>query len=82
MSIYTANFRGTYACVAELPSTGNTNNDYAFVCSLNTTTGNYIYDRYKYLADFKAKFYVNNIVLLLNGRNDLLLLQKPHSNSS
>lgn len=46
----TANFRGTYACVAELPSTGNTNNDYAFVCSLNTTTGNYIYDRYKWVA--------------------------------
>lgn len=46
----TANFRGTYACVAELPTTGNTNNDYAFVCSLNTTTGNYIYDRYKWVA--------------------------------
>jgi hypothetical protein len=46
----TANFRGTYACVAELPSTGNTNNDYAFVCSLNTTTGNYVYDRYKWVA--------------------------------
>lgn len=46
----TANFRGTYACVAELPSTGNTNNDYAFVCSLNTCTGNYIYDRYKWVA--------------------------------
>ena len=46
----TANFRGTYACVAELPSTGNTNNDYAFICSLNTTTGNYIYDRYKWVA--------------------------------
>lgn len=46
----TANFRGTYSCVADLPSTGNTNNDYAFVCSLNTTTGNYIYDRYKWVA--------------------------------
>ena len=46
----TANFRGTYACVAELPTTGNTNNDYAFICSLNTTTGNYIYDRYKWVA--------------------------------
>lgn len=46
----TANFRGTYARVDELPSTGNTNNDYAFVCSLNTTTGNYIYDRYKWVA--------------------------------
>lgn len=46
----TANFRGTYSCIDELPSTGNTNNDYAFVCSLNTTTGNYIYDRYKWVA--------------------------------
>ena len=41
----------------------------------------FVYLWYKYLADFKAKFYVNNIVLLLNGRDDLLLLQKPHSNS-
>ena len=52
----TANFRGTYACVAELPSTGNTNNDYAFVCSLNTCTGNYIYDRYKWVASDSCWF--------------------------
>ena len=50
VSTETANFMGTYSCVEELPTTGVTNNDYAFVTTTNTTTGQITYTRYKYTS--------------------------------
>lgn len=46
----TAIFRGTYNSVAELPTTGVTNNDYAFVVIYDTEQPTVVkqYDRYKY----------------------------------
>ena len=47
----TANFLGTYSTLAEIEAIPNpTNNDYAFLETADTS-GNNVYDRYKYSAD-------------------------------
>jgi len=43
----TATFKGTYNSIAELPTTGVTNNDYAFVVATDAH-GNTVYNRYKW----------------------------------
>lgn len=46
----TANFRGTYESEEELPLTGNTPNDYAFVVTTDNE-GNTVYKRFKWVDD-------------------------------
>jgi hypothetical protein len=48
-----AYFKGTFNSVSELPTTGVTNNDYAFVISTDSH-GNTIYNRYKYSSETSA----------------------------
>ena len=50
ISTNTANFMGTYTDVACLPTTGVTNNDYAFVTCCDSCTGTITYDRYKWTS--------------------------------
>ena len=50
ISTNTANFMGTYTDVACLPTTGVTNNDYAFVTCCDSGTGTIVYDRYKWTS--------------------------------
>lgn len=42
-----ADFKGTYGSVSELPTTGVDNNDYAYVVN-EDVSGNTVYDRYKF----------------------------------
>ena len=61
ISTSTAEFRGTVNSVAELPTTGVDDNDYAFVVSTDSA-GNTVYNRYKFTTSggWAFEFALNN----------------------